>query len=209
LVKDTEHIDSLCRQVAASQLPVMMTLAPRVAAGTVRLRQLLETTLGPPRVLLCDLVQARPASAKGSGRTSSGPLGSAGVALVDWCLSLFGGATPVRSTTTTADSGHFAQLLLEFGENRLARLTRRVAPRARRRLALDIIAERGTARLVYPDRLSWTDEDGRHSHRPVKPTALGRIFLDRFHQALTTGQPVEPSLADAQRALGWAQGGSS
>jgi predicted dehydrogenase len=94
-------------------------------------------------------------------------------------------------------------LLFVFGAGRLARFSRWRAPRARRQLRWHVVAEEGSATLLLPRRLSWTDAEGRHGHEWKSSGALGKNLLVRFHETITQGLAMEPNLEDAYRALTW------
>jgi hypothetical protein len=94
-------------------------------------------------------------------------------------------------------------VLFNFEGDRVAQLTRQRGSLTGPSLSLEVLAERGTARLEYPRRLQWSDSAGRHSHESPRAFSLGMVLLRRFHEAITQGEPVQSSLEDAQRILGW------
>lgn len=194
LACEGDRADALVRQVRDSQLPVMMALAPRLAPATVRLRELLSTSLGSPRVLLCDAVY--PMKLK----TPAPSFGT--LALIDWCVTVMGRlpvsiqACPVGVTAT-------ASLMLEFGDGRAAQIVRRLAPAGCGALRLQVCAERGTALAELPRRVRWTASDGKHVHVLPSRSSLILILLKHFHTAVTTDQAPEPSLDDTYRVLRW------
>jgi|SRR5947209_6922069 len=202
LAQDDAHADALLRQVEESRLPVMVEMAPRLAAETTRLRELLQTQLGPARRVFCDaIVPQRGAAgqAEGVGSCAASLLGGLGVSLPDWCAPLLGGE-PGRVKVTEVEDGQ--ELLLDFGGGRAAEIRhRRLA--GVRRLRLEVVAERGLAVAELPGQVFWTARDGKHVHLMARREPAGRVLLERFHQAVTTGQPPEPDLRDAHRALGW------
>jgi len=209
--RDEAYADALVRQVHESRLPVMVEMAPRVAAETTRLREIVATELGPVLRVLCDALlpaRAGPALVREKGGTTAAspppfvaafPLGASGVALLDWCASLLGGE-PGRVLATGTDGGY--DMLLDFGDGRGAEIRHRRLG-AVRRLRLEVIAEHGMAVAELPGRLWWTARDGRHVHVMSRRQPTGQVLLERFHQAVTMGLPPEPNLRDAHRALGW------
>jgi predicted dehydrogenase len=184
LEKDEVHADATCQQVRESGLPVMMALAPRFASVTARLRELLQTQLGPPRLLLHEQI-------------ASGP-GSISSTLLDWCAFVMGAAP---ASVQAAGTEGIEELFLEFGEGRAARLSRWSGAYAGRVRRIRIAAERGAAWLEVPHRLCWADAEGRHSHTPRVHRPVGEILLEQFHQVITQGQPLTPNLEDAAHAL--------
>jgi predicted dehydrogenase len=193
---DAEHAEAVCRKVREKNLPVLVELAPPLAPATARLRELFDTRLGPPRLLVCDAVG--PATSGQEHRASG-----VGLALLDWCASLLGGE-PAK--VAVVDVAGLASVLLEFPGGRAARVSRWHAPGARRGVRLRVVAEKGLATVDLPDRVGWTEADGRHTHRVCGPQPLGQVLLERFHRTVTEGQAAEPGLDDALRALRWLHG---
>ena len=193
LEAEAAHADALCRKVRDSRLPVMVELAPRAQPALGRLRELLETALGPARLVIgC---RAEPAPRPGR-------LGNGGIAALDACATLFG-AEPVSVLETDAGSGGLTSLLLEFGDGRAAQLTRYRAPGSRPSLRLRVVAERGTATAELPGRVRWADAAGRHAQVLSRGRPAGESWLEQFHRAVTEKQEPRPNLEDAHRLLGW------
>jgi predicted dehydrogenase len=59
LALDDAHADDLYQRVHAARLPVLMAMTPRLAPALERLRELLDTRLGPVRLVLCESVTTR------------------------------------------------------------------------------------------------------------------------------------------------------
>jgi myo-inositol 2-dehydrogenase/D-chiro-inositol 1-dehydrogenase len=198
---DEAHADALQRQVQESKLPVLMALTPRFAPATARLRELLDHQLGPARLLTCDcrVPASRPPA---GGGPDEALLGTAGIALVDWCTGLMG-SEPIAVRGTEVASAGFASLLLEFPGGRAAQITRRRAPATPTVLRLEVVAERGTAVVELPGRVAWTSTDGRHVHRLARQRPLAQELLERFHPVVREGLAPKPSFDDAHRALSW------
>jgi predicted dehydrogenase len=206
LDRDDVHADAIYQQVQASQLPVMVEMAPRQAPATARVRELLHTELGAARLVVCESV--RPAREPRRQLLGQKPgFASVGIPLVDWCVSLLG-AEPLRAQADGVDTLGFARLLLEFPEGRTAQLTRWTAPHTRRSLRLRLVAERGSASIVPPGRVEWSGACGRHTHTLRCRQPLGPALLEQFHRAVTERQPPQPSLGDAYRALRWLRAAS-
>ncbi|HXG08591.1 MAG TPA: Gfo/Idh/MocA family oxidoreductase [Gemmataceae bacterium] len=203
--QDEVHADALCRQVQESRLPVMLEMALRFVPATLRLRELLETRLGPARTVLVELIQPAQEEAASDGEAAAARLrnllGGRGVGLLDWCAHLLG--EEPANVLAGGGTGPLTTLLLEFGGGRSAQITHWRAPGARRALRLRVAAERGSAMVEPPARLQWNDEDGRHAHVLPPRQQLGQMLLERFHRTLTDSQAPEPNLADACRVLGW------
>lgn len=200
--QDEAHAEELCRRVRDAGLPVLMEMAPRQMQMTSWLRQLLVDQLGPPRLLLCDLVQpAQDTPVRAPPGTTAGLLGGEGVALIDWCVSLMG-AEPASVLAAGREAAGFTTVILEWEDGRTVQLTCRTAAVPRRAVRLRVFGDHGAAKVNLPDRLSWGAGAGWHAHRfPVQP--LGLVLLEQFHRVVTEGQAPQPSLADACRVLDW------
>jgi predicted dehydrogenase len=200
---DGAHADALHQQVRERCLPLQFEMAPRAAPATGRLHQLLDTHLGPARLVLCESLQPPPESR----RIRSGPeqgllLGPEGSALVDWCAGLIG-TEPARALAYRADAADYSGLFLECSDGRAMHIGRRSVPTARPALRLRVVAERGSAAIQHPDRVSWTTVSGScvQQLRGVRPVT--QTLLLQFHQAVQTGQVAEASLDAGYRALRW------
>jgi predicted dehydrogenase len=101
-----------------------------------------------------------------------------------------------------AGGGDFTSVLLEFEGGRSVQVNRVRQRRGARSVCLQVTAERGPASLRLPGRVAWTDRRGRHVQL-LRQQPVGQVLLERFYQAVREAQPMQPTLADAQRALGW------
>ena len=185
----------------------MPEFARRFYPTTLRLRELLATRLGPPRLVI------------GQGRLfgfdrygQPGPstqiapatlLVDPGSYLIDWCRFVFGSEpTAVQGWAGTVLPGaggadpDFETILLEFEGGAVAQLSagryhRAAWGEASRFLpqpGIQVFAERGVAWLEMPDRIQWTDAEGPHDERlPLEPT-VGELLNDHFHR-LVRGEP--------------------
>ena len=203
---DELHADELNRRVQEGRILVMLEMALRFAPATLRLRELLETRLGPARIILGEVVQpAREPDGRGPASPADslrGLLGPRGVGLLDWCAVILGGA-PQSVRAEGAPDGGPLTVSLDFGDRRTAQLTRWDVPGARPSLRLRVIAKGGSAALTPPLRLSWSDAEGRHRLALRPREGLGQMVLKRFHRVLTEGGDPQPDLASACQALGW------
>jgi len=187
--RDQPHADAVCQKVHDSRLPILMEIAPRVAPATVRLQELIADRLGPARLLLCEQVSQKP------GRISG--------ALLDLCAYLFN-SIPVAARPT--DVGELSEMHLDFPEGRAARVSRWSAPQVRPSIRLRAIAEQGTAWVELPHRVRWNDAEGWHAENLPRHSSVWQRLLERFHQAVSSGRLMHPSLDEAQRAMRWSHG---
>ena len=190
---DDAHADDVLRQVRAVGLPVMAALAPALTPAVTRLRELLQSRLGPPRLVRCEWC--------GSGRTNAAGLPGERVlpGLMHACAGLLGD-DPVSAWTTTATAAGLTGVLLEFAGGRAAQLSLWTGPR--RTCRIQAVTDAGDATAEWPRLLHWRDGDGSHTVRaPRRP--MPRLLLEGFVDALAAGATPQPSFADAHRALVW------
>ncbi len=208
LEREEAHADRLQRQVQECQLPVLMEMAPRFTPATARLRELLDRQLGAARLLLCDRVLPRRRSRRPRAGSPAHPLGSVGIALVDWCTSFVTGR-PVSVRAEKVAAGDFASLLLEYTDGLTIVLRGHRTHEQRGSLHLRVEAEHGTAEVHFPNRVSWTSREGEQAIRLPRARPLSRILLERFYQVVRQGQVPQPSLDDAYRVLRWLRAGAT
>lgn len=211
--EDLARVDALVR---SSGVLFMPEFARRSYPTTLRLKELLETRLGPPRMVV------------GHGRLAGfdrygqpGPstqiapaslLVDPGSYLIDWCRHVFEAEpTAVQGWTGSILPGvdgpgpDYLTYLLEFGAAGSAQLStgryhRAAWGEASRFLpqpGLQVFAERGVAWLEMPDRIHWTDAEGVHEERlPLEPT-VGELLNEQFHRLVRGDRPMTPNWADA------------
>jgi predicted dehydrogenase len=188
LLPDEPDLERLRQLVQASGLPVMVGMPPRHAPVTGALLDLLAGRLGPARAVACDFFQ------------TPGP--GLPLALLDWCA-LALDAQPVSVLAAGPDAGGLTSVYLEFPDGRHAQLTGWSGPEAWHAPRLHVHAERGWASVELPGRLRWADVEGRHATTLRGQPQAEAMLLDRFGDALRSGQPPQPGLADAGRLLAW------
>lgn len=213
---EAQELDRVDAVVRASGVPFMPEFARRFYPTSIRLRELIATRLGPPRLVV------------GQGRLSGfdryglpGPstqiapaslLVDPGSYLVDWCRFLFESEpSAVQAWAGTVLPGSegadpdYLTYLLEFEGGAAAQLSTGRYHRAAwgdatgflPQPGLQIFAERGVAWLEMPDRIQWTDAEGSHDERlPLVPT-VGELLNDHFYRLLRGDQTLAPSWDDA------------
>jgi predicted dehydrogenase len=201
---DDAHAEGLYQQVRDSRLPVIMEMLPRFAPVTARLRSLFETDLGAPRLLLCN-VASRHAPCRPRARVPEySPLaalfGGSGIPLLDWCAGLLGDE-PQNISARVLQAIGFSSLFLEFSGGRGVQLTRR--PGELPALRLEILAERGSALVDFPHRVSWATRDGLHSSALRGRPPLARLLLEHFRDVVQGRTAPQPTFDEAYRVLRW------
>jgi myo-inositol 2-dehydrogenase/D-chiro-inositol 1-dehydrogenase len=192
---DEAQVDGIQEQVQAERLPVMVAMPPRYLPATAWLREVLRTTLGPPRFLVCDLVRApRPASLPPLFRASS-------LALVDWCAGLFE-AEPTHVRATGVEGMGLVSVFWEFPGGRAVQMGYRPVPQAKPAWRVQVITDRGAATVAFPNRVRWT-ADCRHTVTLPRGQPAVRAMLHAFFEAVRGGRAPEPSWMDAYRVLRW------
>jgi predicted dehydrogenase len=215
---DPEALESLATRLRSAGTPFMPELARRFYPVTLRLRELLATRLGRPRLVLG---QSRLSGFDRYGHpgptTQLAPVPltiDPGSYLLDWCRFLFG-SEPVSvqgfggSILPSSDRGtmgpDFESFAAEFDHGELAQIAfgryhRSAWGEASRFLpqpGFQVFAERGVAWLEMPERIQWTDAEGIHEERlPLEPT-VGEVLNDQFYRLVHGEQSLAPSIDDA------------
>jgi predicted dehydrogenase len=189
LEADRDHAAVACQKAADAQLPVMPALSYRLAPASVRLQQLLRDQLGAARLLLCEHRGSKP--------------GHISVSLLDLCAFLMDATVAHVRATAVEGASSIEEVWMDFGQGRAARVSRWAGSHVRPSVRVRIIAERGSAVVDLPRRLRWCDASGQHGYTAADSQPRAEMMLERFHQAVLSGQPMQPSLEDVRRAWGW------
>ena len=212
---DPTALREVAEAIRARGTPFMPELARRFYPATLRLRELLATTLGRPRLVLGqDRLFGFDRYGQPGPTTQMAPaplLVDPGSYLLDWCrwvfqaepVSILGFGGPVLRGPGPADD--FEGIWLEFPDGARAQIAVGRYHRHRWGDALQFLpppgfqvyAEHGAAWLELPDRIQWTDADGPHEERlPLEPT-VGEVLNDQFHRMVRGDQSLAPRLDDA------------
>jgi predicted dehydrogenase len=184
----------LCRKVQDRQLPVLMALPPRLAAATRRALQLVQTELGPVRVIVGEGITA------GEKPSASPLLGRSSLGLVDACLSLLG-SPPISVQSITAASGDVASMLIDLADGSAAQIVRTRGASGASSMRLTLPATHGSAVIELPRRVRWQTPAGQHLEHLPRGGSPTRLLLEHFHQAITEDSPMRPNLDDAWTAM--------
>jgi predicted dehydrogenase len=216
LAGDDDELDRMDGLVRASGVPFMPEFARRFYPTSIRLRELLATVLGPPRLVIGQgrlFGFDRYGQPGPSTQIAPAPLiVDPGSYLLDWCRFVFqsepravqgwGGTILPEGENQDTD---FVTYLLEFPGGGAAQVSagryhRGAWGEASRFLpqpGIQVYAERGVAWLEMPDRIQWTDSDGAHEERlPLEPT-VGELLNDHFHRLVRGDQSMAPTWADS------------
>ncbi len=218
LVGAVEDLEALAEKVDASGVAFMPEFARRFYPATLRLRELLATTLGRPRLILGHsrlYGYDRYGSPGPSTQMTPAPLMiDPGSYLLDWCCFLFqcdpialrgceGSILP--GPTVENSEPDFESFTAEFAGGGLAQISfgryhRNAWGEATKFLptpGFQVYAEHGAAWVELPDRILWSDATGTHEERlPLEPT-VGDVLNDQFHRLVRGDQSLAPTIQDA------------
>jgi predicted dehydrogenase len=192
----------------------------RHAPATLRLKELIATRLGKPRLLFCHSRVSVP-NTEASRRAAGAPNGLRDlVELIDWCRYVVG-QEPSSVVGVEHESGRsdgrpdYQMMSLDFSSAD-APLTGALAqiscgrympakwPEAitfRPPAALQVACENGIAFVDLPATLIWFDEAGRHLESFESERPVGEQMLTHFYRAVTSLVRSTCDLQDAYHAL--------
>lgn len=220
------HIDpaqarDVKRRVEAAGVAFMAEFPRRQSPATLRLKELIATRLGKPRLLFCHqrvkLVEQNDRPRRETHCPSSM---RALMELVDWCryvvgsepTSVVGVQHQAVDPTRGAD---YEMMSLDFsagdqpGTGALAQIscghylpnTWHEAITFRPPAGLQVCCERGVAFIDLPATLTWFDEAGQHLESLESERPVGEQLLTQFYRAVTSLVRRTADLEDAYRAL--------
>lgn len=215
-----EQADDVRQRVASAGVAFMAEFPRRLAPATVRLKELIATRLGQPRLIFCH--RRVPLERVKNHRQHVGECPIAlreMMELVDWCRYVVGTeATSVFGVRHIGDDGataDYQMMNLDFAVPGKVGLgpTAQISsgqympvhwPEAasfRPPAALQVACERGIAFVDLPYALTWFDEAGRHMEALDSERPVGEALLLNFHRAVTSLVRRTADLEDAYRDL--------
>ncbi len=218
-----DQLAKLQQRVDQAGIAFMADFPRRVAPATVRLKELIATRLGLPRLLFCHHRHAIKSPAIEDKRTNPHCPEAATrrdlLQMVDWCQYVVGAhATSVNGFWHDSHSGKHADyqaLSLDFsqpgrlGSGPLAQISCGTYlpinwPEAisfRPAAALQVCCERGVAFVDLPSTLIWFDEAGRHLETLDQDRPAGELMFWQFHRQVTSFVRDTTNLRDVFSAL--------
>jgi predicted dehydrogenase len=216
---DLETAYKLKKRVEQAGIAFMAELPKRHAPATLRLKELIATQLGPPRLIFCHqrlLVEENqdPQPRRGMPMHNM-------VELVDWCRFIVDREpTSVTGVAHQAGSGpyetDYEMFSLQFaageGNNALP-VTAQLScghylptswPEAisfRPPTAMQVACERGVAFIDFPSTVTWFDGAGRHRESLESDRPVGEQLLSHFVRAVTSLVRRQSDLDDAYRSM--------
>ncbi len=214
----------LRQRVEESGIAFMAELPRRHAPATVRLKELIVTRLGRPRLLFCHRrvpLSGAAAVAPPRDRTSEA---RDLMELVDWCRYVAGSeptsVVSVRHAETVgAETDDYQMMSLDFtpaengtlapGNGTLAQIScGYYMPRQweeavgfRPPAALQVACEKGIAFIDLPASLVWFDGVGRHQESLESDRPVGEHMLLQFHRKVTSLVRAVSGLDDTLKAM--------
>jgi predicted dehydrogenase len=217
---DAGEASILRRRVEESGIAFMAELPRRHAPATLRLKELIATRLGQPRMLFCHRrvpLSGGPATAPPRDRASEA---RDLMELVDWCRYVAGveptSVVAVRHAEVAGgDSDDYQMMSLDFsttgrpGDGGLAQIScGYYMPRCweeavgfRPPPALQVVCANGIAFIDMPASLVWFDTAGRHQESLESERPVGEYMLVQFHRKVTSLVRAMSGLDDALRAM--------
>ena len=217
LAGEPDALKRIDAQLDSTPSLFMPEFARRFYPVTIRLRELLETNLGPPRFIVGQVRLAgfdRYDQPGPSTQIAPAPLLiDPGSYLLDWCRFVFKAeATAIHNSRGTlvgepksTSENDVETLTLEFPGGALAQISvaryhRNLWGDAAKSLpvpGLQIYAERGAAWIEMPDRIVWSDSKVSHDERLLLEPSIGERLNLHFHQAVCEEQALTPDWQDA------------
>ncbi len=216
---DIPQAAALKTQVEQSGIAFMAEFPRRHAPATLRLKELIATSLGLPSLLFCHrrlaVERLHPASQRGRHLS---PDTRELIELVDWCRYVVG-----REPTSVVGAAHrgpqadqldYQMMSLDFsemdyGQGPLAQIScGHYMPAAwseaisfRPPAALQVCCQHGIAFIDMPATLIWFDQAGRHQESLESERPVWEQLLCHFHRAVTSLVRKTSDLEDAYRAV--------
>jgi predicted dehydrogenase len=192
----------------------------RHAPATIRLKELIATCLGQPRLLFChhrlSVEPAQHAARAGEMSLEDRAL----LELVDWCRYVVGREPTsvmgvAHRSERLADSYDYRMMNLDFsatgqtGGGTMAQIscghympsTWTEAVAFRPPAGMQVVCERGVAFVDLPSMVTWFDQAGRHLESLEHERPVGEQLLLHFHRAVTSLVRQTSQLDDAFRSL--------
>ena len=216
------QVHELKKRVDESGIAFMAELPRRYAPATLRLKELIATRLGAPKLLFCHerLTVEDSTNAYDRSQFQTAALRHL-TELADWCRYVVGTEpTSILSARNQPEVGggasfyqsaslNFSESSDHGGEGPLAQLSIgqylpekwRDALPFRRPASLQICCENGVAFIDLPSTLIWFDDAGQHSESLDSERPVGEQMLTHFHRAVTSLIRKTSDLDDAYKAL--------
>lgn len=216
------------RRIEKSGVAFMAELPRRHAPATIRLKELIATRLGPPRLLFCHERMPREAQSNSLRRGEYCPLAWRNLMeLVDWTRYLVNSdpesvisaiheqhddqsdvfyqmvslAFPPHPASQGNGSGGGCRPQAQLSVGHYIPERWRDALSFKRPASVQVCCENGMAFIDLPSSLIWFDDGGQHTESLESERSVGEQMLDRFHRAVTSFIRKTTDPEDAYRAM--------
>ncbi len=214
-----ERAGEMKDSVERAGVAFMAEFPRRYAPATLRLKELIATTLGQPRLLYC---HERQKTSCTNGPVSRGQCPSQVrdlLELVDWCRYVVGteptSVVGVNHASAADQPFDYQMMSLDFSRHdsdndgplaqlsysRYMRTDWNEAVSFRPPAQLQVCCQHGVAFVDLPNTLIWFDEAGRHLESLECERPVGEQMLLQFHRAVTSLVQKKDDLNDVYRAL--------
>jgi predicted dehydrogenase len=216
---EADLAQSIKERVEQSGVAFVAEFARRHAPATLRLKELIATRLGPPRLIFChQRVPSEASNGKAHGHPRFFPDHEM-VELVDWCRYVVGrqptSVLGLTHNTIDGEEKDYEMMSLDFAENggpgsgvtaqlssgRYIPALWHEAVTYRPPAALQVACESGIAFVDLPTSLIWFDKAGRHMESLDSERPVGEQLLNQFHRATTSLVRNASGLEDAFQAM--------
>jgi predicted dehydrogenase len=225
---DAGEAQTLRSRVDEAGIAFMAELPRRHAPATVRLKELIATRLGTPRMLFCHRRMPNDQGGRPGKPRDHGHQVREMVELVDWCRYVAGtepaSVVAVRHAEAPGDAAEdYRMMSLDFspmgrtGDGVLAQIScgsympRRweEAVSFRPPAALQAACAEGIAFVDLPSSLVWFDTAGRHQESLESERPVGEQMLVQFHRRVTSLVRSMSGIDDALAAIRVVQAGET
>ncbi len=222
-----DEAETICRRVDEAGIAFMAEFLRRYTPGTLRLKELIATQLGEPRLLFCHQRLGFDCDERNrNARTFVNSPRRELIELVDWCRYLVDqnptsvtgvmhACSNQSSENVTLEGHDYQAISLDFSDPKkpasgpLAQISCsryfpaqwQEAVNYRPPAALQIVCQQGIAFLDLPTTLIWYDEAGRHQESLENERPVGEQLLTHFFRAVTSLVRSRTDLDDACRAI--------
>lgn len=218
---DLEQARNLKQRVDKSGIAFVAEFARRQTPATLRLKELIATRLGQPKMLFCHRrvpvkEDALPVATAKANLATTRDL----IELVDWCRYVVGKDPSsvvgyIHSTNAELPEEDYKMMSLDFSGDQkpglgvVAQISCgyympscwEEAVSFRPPAALQVACEQGIAFIDLPSTLVWFDRAGRHQESLDSERPVGEQLLAQFHRSVTSLVRNPAGLDDAYKAL--------
>ena len=196
----TDDAAEVKRRVEEAGIAFMVEFPRRLAPATLRLKELIATQLGHPRLLFCHRRQSFSALEDRAQATAA--VNRELIEMVDWCHYIVGqppASVIGNGLPSTQQHGGYRMLSVDFeisgGErSAIAQIscgnyfpdTWHEAKSFRPPTELQVSCENGIAFIDLPSTLVWFNEAGRHVESLESELPVGEQLFAQFHRAVTS-----------------------